>query len=232
MRIALLVDADSVNQSETEEILAGTACYGEIVVRKAFGRMTSLATREAWLTSNAFAACPALAPPGKGTADIMIGMEAVRLTERRAVDAIALASRDGDMIAIAKFIADYGIATIGVGRKDAAEEERGIYSYFVRFLGAGTANPPAGSAPAPADKNAVKAIRIIDKAIEPKGEELMTTIGTHLSKGLGKDYKELLGVKTLTKFLEQYEDRFGIQQRPGKASATPKKVVVRTPGSG
>ncbi len=120
-RIAVLVDADNVQGEQIGFAMREIAAMGTIVVRRAFGRLASICAHEAILTELGFSAEVALpvASGGKNAADLLLAQYATRLAERRAVDAVAILSSDGDFAAVARGLAECGVKAIGFGRPDA-----------------------------------------------------------------------------------------------------------------
>lgn len=226
-RIAVLVDADNVNEHNIDFAVSEAAKSGTVTIRRAFGRLSSIRGREKALTRMGFAAEVAL--PGaksKDTADLLLAQYAVRLAERRAVDLIALVSSDSDFAAIARGIAESGVECIGYGRPDVGPALREAFSHFTPFPA-----PPRGrGAGKGADRDDLaEAAEVIRRTLGKTGQARTNAIGQQLTRAFDGDYKKALGVKTLGALLKKLAGDFEIRDIKGKEGAVAAKMVVEKP---
>lgn len=225
-RIALLVDADNVGEDDIRFALDAAMREGAVTIRRAFGRLASIKGREKALTAMGFAAEVAL--PGakaKDTADLLLAQYAIRIAERRAVDIVALVSSDSDFATIAQGVAESGLVTICFGRGASPEALRAAATRFVPFPEAAAAAAEAEARGAARDDLA-EAAAVIRASLGADGTARMNTIGTALSRALGKDYKTQLGVATLSALVKKLKDDFELRDVKGTDGAVAAKLVA------
>lgn len=205
-RVALLVDADNVDGRLIAFADARAATLGTIVVRRAFGRIDAIRAHEALLGSLGFGAEVALAAVRvpKNSADLLLGLYAMRLAERRAVESVALVSSDSDFAMVARGLAEAGVAVVGFGRADAPPALRASCARFVPFAPApaDAAVREAGDLPA---EDLTKLRRVIDAALGTGRRAPASRVGQQINPAFGGDYKRHFRVSTLSQLVNRLE---------------------------
>ena len=218
-RIAILVDADNVQSGHIDFAVTRVRKHGAIVLKRAFGRLSSINGHSEKLEAHGFTAEIAFpAGNGKNAADLMLTQYATRLAERRIVDIVALVSSDGDFGPIATGLAEAGLRTIGFGRADTPPALKNACGLFVPIPAPQPAAPkpavakpaapkPASSKPqapvappALSKADASKLAAEFDKAIAA-GSPRLVELGMKLKEALGHDYKKRFRVKLLTELI-------------------------------
>jgi hypothetical protein len=223
-RVAVLVDADNVETGHIAFVLNWSGKHGTIVLKRAFGRLSSINGHAPRLTKHGFTAEVAFpAGNGKNAADLMLAQYALRLAERRSVEMIALASSDGDFAPIASGLVEAGVRTIGFGRKDTPQALRDAVDLFV-VLPARAAQAPAPRTPASTPDRRGKLAEIIENATE-EGRAKLSTLGARLRAEFGPGYLKQHGAKTLTDLIARH-GCYGVE---GEGTV---KWVVRRPVNG
>ncbi len=115
-RIALLIDADNVSADEIDFAVKDASSRGDLLVRKAFGRLASIKAREAVLTRYNCTAEVAFEKE-KNAADIYLAMTAEQLASRGKFEEIAILSHDRDFSSVATNIGRYGIRAVAYRRE-------------------------------------------------------------------------------------------------------------------
>lgn len=201
-RIAVLVDADNVRSSEIQFAAGRIAIQGRVVLKRAFGRLTSIRAHEQVLAELSFSAEVALPQVGSGknAADLLLAQYATRLAERQAVDTVAIVSSDGDFAAVARGLTEAGVRVIGVGRLDTPGALREACALFIPF--------PAGapeSRPGPrcgiSDADAARLGRVIDEALGIEGRARASLVGHKINPAFGGKYKQYFAVSTLSELI-------------------------------
>ena len=200
-RIALLVDADNAEPRHILFAMNLARQHGAIVLKRAFGRLSSINGHAGVLEKHGFTAEVAFpAGNGKNAADLMLAQYATRLAERRVIEIVALVSSDGDFGPVATGLAEAGLHTIGFGRAETPAALRNACGLFVPIpTPAPTAPKPPepATSPALAPAAASKLAAEFDKAIA-SGSPRLVELGIRLKEVLGQDYKNRFGVKKLT----------------------------------
>ncbi|MEO0429737.1 MAG: NYN domain-containing protein [Pseudomonadota bacterium] len=200
LRIALLLDADNLNDEAIQFVVADAKQRGLVVIRRAWGRLNALRGRERTLADLGFEARVALsaARGTKDTADLMLAQDAVRLAERRAVEMIALASSDSDFAAIAQGVHESGLQTLGYGRPTSPQGLREAVSTFVALPEPKTTATDEVKEETSADKLQ----RVIGQALGDTGSIRVQLLGSIVSREFGKGYKKEFAVNTLSRLIE------------------------------
>ncbi len=220
-RIAVLVDADNVQSEQIRFATGEMTTLGTILLRRAFGRLTSIRAHEEILVELGFSAEVALPPAGSGknAADLLLAQYATRLAERRAVDAVAIVSSDGDFAAVASGLAEAGVRAIGFGRPEAPQRLREACSIFVPATPASApapGKPPCGTP----NSDFPKLRKVIDQVLGKNGRASATAVGQQITPAFGGNYKKHFAVSTLSELIA----RLDCYRMEG---AGPAKQVVR-----
>lgn len=224
-RIAILVDADNVSAEQIAFALEDAAGRGQITIRRAFGRLSALKGRERALADMGFAAEVALpAAKKKDTADLLLGLYAVKLAARGAVEQVALVSSDSDFATIASAVAEAGIGTIGYARAEAPPALQAACAVFVPFPGSGRGTRRGDAAAEKGDL--AKARRIIQASLDGQGGARPQALGQQLNRGFDGDYRKAFEVRTLQALLKKLGG-FDMVDLPDQAGVVAKRVVAR-----
>ncbi|MGI9337276.1 MAG: NYN domain-containing protein [Gammaproteobacteria bacterium] len=122
-RVALLIDADNFSSHYATELFNKAAVYGHVIVRKAYGVMT---TGFAWKPEvlHRHAIEPVVRfhyVSGKNVSDFALVIDAMELMRLQTVDAICIASNDSDFSLLAMKLRENGIKVYGFGDKASAK---------------------------------------------------------------------------------------------------------------
>ena len=231
VRVAVLVDADNVSNGQIEFAVAEAAKCGVITIRRAFGRVGSLQSRENQLGQLGFSAEAALPGTGsKNTTDFLLSQFAVQMAERGAIDLIVIVSSDSDFATVANGIGASGVPTLCIGREESPNALKNAASHFIAFQ---TPPPEIAAAPAKTAKsgqetskktdargNIGKAIRVIRATLDTNGHANMSPVGQRLNLAFDGDYKKVFGVATLSKLIATMPSEFEIEKlsNAGKTS--------------
>ncbi|MGI9337663.1 MAG: NYN domain-containing protein [Gammaproteobacteria bacterium] len=122
-RVALLIDADNFSPHYATELFNKVAVYGHVIVRKAYGVMT---TGFAWKPEvlHRHAIEPVVRfhyVSGKNVSDFALVIDAMELMRLRTVDAVCIASNDSDFSLLAMKLRENGIKVYGFGDKESSK---------------------------------------------------------------------------------------------------------------
>ncbi|WP_419694420.1 NYN domain-containing protein [Mesorhizobium muleiense] len=125
--LAVLVDAENVPARFADRLFEHVATLGCASVRRAYGDFSGLWSA-AWASACARHAIVSQqqfsAGAGKNSADIALVVDAMELLAESRVDAICLASSDGDFSPLALKLRERGMALYGFGGADTPERFR------------------------------------------------------------------------------------------------------------
>ena len=122
--MALLIDADNAQASLLAEILAETAKYGTITVRRVYGDWTTPQMAGWKKTLHAYAVRPQQQFPhtaGKNATDSALIIDAMDLLHSGAVGGFCIVSTDSDFTRLAIRIREQGLFVMGIGRPETPE---------------------------------------------------------------------------------------------------------------
>ena len=132
-RLALLIDADNVSVRLLPTVLAQAAELGTIAVRRAYGNATTWAKVSVRNFARAHAVTPVLviaASNRKDAADWKLAMDATDLLHRGVIDAICIASSDGDFTPLAVHLRENGLSVYGLGEAKTPEPYQAALDRF------------------------------------------------------------------------------------------------------
>ena len=133
-RVALLIDADNVSVRLLPSVLSQAGELGTLAVRRAYGNATTWAKVSVRNFAKAHAVTPVLviaASNNKDAADWKLAMDAADLLNRGAVDAICIASSDGDFTPLAVYLRENGLAVYGLGEAKTPEAYQAALDRFM-----------------------------------------------------------------------------------------------------
>jgi hypothetical protein len=132
-RVALLIDADNVSVRLLPQVLVQAAELGSLVVRRAYGNATTWAKVSVRNFVKAHAVTPVLviaASNRKDAADWKLAMDATDLLHRGVLDALCIASSDGDFTPLAVHLRENGLAVYGLGEAKTPEPYQAALDRF------------------------------------------------------------------------------------------------------
>lgn len=132
--IAVLIDAQNTSSALIHPLLLRAACYGRLVVKRAYADWTrpqmrgyeKVMRRHAVETTQLFPTAT-----GKNSADILMTMDVMDLLRGGVVDAICLASSDSDFTHVAMRIRGEGLNAYGIGGRHTPQ---GFVQACSRFI--------------------------------------------------------------------------------------------------
>jgi len=143
-RLALLIDADNTPPKFFARLLDGAGELGTVVVRRAYGNYTTWSKAAVRKLAQEHAVAPVLVLPattGKDAADLKLALDAIDLLHRGNLDAMCIASSDGDFLPLVMHIRENGLSVYGFGESKAPEPYRLAFDRFIA-LGAEPAERP------------------------------------------------------------------------------------------
>lgn len=206
-RVGVFVDGDNVSPAFREEILSKAALYGRFVSARVY-----LDARKASDWHSALGYRLVHAGCGKNASDMLLAIDSLEMRMRDSVDAVVIASSDGDFSHLAHRLNEWGTMVIGMGQAKTPAHFRSACRAF-HLLGpvepaveaevvnnpkpAKSAQPAARSA---MDTNVIRAIN--EQASDKKGvlvSELSTFMrqryGTQISTHKEKNWRAYLSAR-------------------------------------
>jgi uncharacterized LabA/DUF88 family protein len=133
-KIAVLIDAENVSHTLVRSILLRAACYGVLLVKRAYADWTKpgMSRFKTVLLHNAIEAVQ-LFPyaRGKNAADIMLSVEAMALVNTGQFDAVCLVSSDSDLTPLAFGVRREGLRVYGFGARQTPRAFVAACSSFI-----------------------------------------------------------------------------------------------------
>ncbi len=133
-KIAVLIDAENVSHTLIRSILLRAACYGVLLVKRAYADWTKpgMSRFRNVLLHNASEAVQ-LFPYAKGTnaADIMLSVEGMSLVNTGQFDAVCIVSSDSDLTPLAFGMRREGVRVYGFGAKQTPRAFVAACSSFI-----------------------------------------------------------------------------------------------------
>lgn len=139
-RIAVLIDAENVSHTLIPAILLRCACYGTLVVKRAFADWSRAGMRNFRnvLNRNAIEAVHLVSyARGKNAADITLCLNAMELVHTGQFDAVCLVSSDSDLTPLAFALRRAGVRVYGFGGQQTPRAFVAACSCFIYTEGMG-----------------------------------------------------------------------------------------------
>lgn len=214
LKLALLIDAENLNETVYETILAESKKYGELNIRRIYGNLNNLKNWKRVIDTYAFKASYIANTKSKNGSDIAMVVDAIDilLNSNNSIDGFCIVSSDSDFTHLAIRIREAGKLVIGFGEEKSLEVLRNACSHFVVLSKAVTKKDTSEEKPAsnkPNDtQSIINEVKSVIKSLPNKDG------WTHLGV-LGKKIKEksielaIDGKKQpLLKYLKQLNDYF------------------------
>ncbi|MDA5094721.1 NYN domain-containing protein [Aliiroseovarius sp. KMU-50] len=118
-RVALMIDGENISSALAGKIIHEARKIGDLTVRRVYGNAKRI---PGW--DDAPGIKLVHTGTGKNAADIALALEAFELCLERGLDALVLASSDGDFSHLAAHLRERGIHVVGMGELKAPENFR------------------------------------------------------------------------------------------------------------
>ncbi|WP_374547733.1 NYN domain-containing protein [Rhodoblastus sp.] len=133
-RLAVLIDADNVQPSTIEGVLAEVARLGDAIVKRIYGDFT-LSNNSSWAKTIQKGELKPVQQfaytTGKNATDIALVIDAMDLLHTRKFDGFCLVSSDSDFTGLAMRIREEGLTVFGFGAEKAPEAFRNACHRFI-----------------------------------------------------------------------------------------------------
>lgn len=181
LRLALLVDGENISADMAGQIIMSSLGFGQLVIRRVYGNAAKMPK---WDVAPGFRLIHS--GTGKNATDLLLAVEAMSLLHDGRVDALVLATSDGDFTHLAAHLRERGTVVYGLGEEKAVERFRKACSRFVELRPQPGALPAAvaSAAPVAAVPPAAKLMATQDKT---PAKELYTAVVATLKQHAGDD---------------------------------------------
>ena len=147
-KLAVLIDAENVSHTLIRSILLRAACYGALLVKRAYADWSrpQMSRFKNVLHHNAIEAVQ-LFPyaKGKNSADIMLCVEAMSLVNTGQFDAVCLVSSDSDFTPLAFGVRREGVRVYGFGAQQTPRAFAAACTSFIYTESIAAPLPPQAS---------------------------------------------------------------------------------------
>lgn len=228
--LAMLIDGDNAQPSLIVQVLAETATYGTISVRRIYGDWTTpqMSGWKALLHSHALQPMQQFRyTTGKNATDSALIIDAMDLLHSGKVNGFCIASSDSDYTRLAMRIREQGLFVMGVGRKQTPKAFVNACNVFVYTENLAAEREPAEALATPAGEvDWVQTVcQATDMACQDDGWALLSMVGSHIRKlDPGFDARSF-GYKQLSLLIKSCPEVFNT--RESKTEEGPSVVYVR-----
>ena len=227
--VAMLIDGDNTQPSLIQHILAETARYGIVTIRRVYGDWTT-PQMSGWKESlNSLAVQPIQQfhyTAGKNATDSALIIDAMDLLHGGTVDGFCIVSSDSDYTRLATRIREQGFFVMGIGRSNTPKSFVNACEIFVY-----TENlVPAEEGEAPAQElNSSEWIEIALKAVEETAQEdgwaHLSAVGTKMRQLNSAFDPRTYRHRRLAPLFRSQPELFEVSEVPGPGGAS--QVLVR-----
>ena len=133
-KLAVLIDAENVSHTLVRSILLRAACYGTLLVKRAFADWSRPDMRKfrTVLNQNAIEAVHLVSyARGKNAADITLCLNAMELVHTGQFDGVCLVSSDSDLTPLAFCVRREGVRVYGFGARQTPRAFVAACSSFI-----------------------------------------------------------------------------------------------------
>ena len=184
LRIAMLIDGDNAQASLIEHILAETAKYGTVTIRRIYGDWTT-PNMDGWKDSlHTYAVQPAQQfryTTGKNATDSALIIEAMDLLYAGTVGGFCIVSSDSDYTRLAMRIREQGLFVMGIGRFHTPKSFVNACAVFVYTE---NLSPQSDKDPKHSEVDNSEWLMTVKRAIEKAetddGWALLAAVGNHI----------------------------------------------------
>ena len=215
--LALLIDGDNAQPSLLGIMLAETARYGSITVRRIYGDWTSprMSGWKGLLHTHAVQPVQQFRyTTGKNATDSALIIDAMDLLHSGMVSGFCIASSDSDYTRLATRIREQGLFVVGVGRKQTPKSFVNACDVFVY-----TENLADEAKPSGAEAKSSEEASWVDtakKAVESAGQDdgwaLLSAVGSYIRQLDPAFDPRSFGYKQLSLLIKSRHDLFETRQ--------------------
>lgn len=133
-KLAVLIDAENVSHTLIRSILLRAACYGSLIVKRAFADWSRPGMRRFKTVLHHHAIEPVHLfsyTPGKNAADITLCLNAMDLVNTGQFDGVCLVSSDSDLTPLAFCLRREGVRVYGFGARQTPRAFVAACSSFI-----------------------------------------------------------------------------------------------------
>ena len=133
-KLAVLIDAENVSHTLIRSILLRAACYGSLIVKRAFADWSRPGMRRFKTVLHHHAIEPVHLfsyTPGKNAADITLCLNAMDLVNTGQFDGVCLVSSDSDLTPLAFCLRREGVRVYGFGARQTPRAFVAACSNFI-----------------------------------------------------------------------------------------------------
>ena len=231
--VALLIDGDNAQSKLFGPMLAETARYGSITVRRIYGDWTSPQMTSWKSLLHAHAVQPVQQfryTTGKNATDSALIIDAMDLLHSGMVSGFCIASSDSDYTRLATRIREHGLFVIGVGRKQTPKSFVNACDVFVY-----TENLADEASPSTAEPEASKeaswvgtAKKAVETACQDDGWAPLSAVGSYIRKLDPAFDPRSFGHKQLSLLVKSRNDLFATKD--SKSAEGPSGIYVKLAG--
>lgn len=232
--IALLIDGDNAQPSLIVQVLAETAKYGAIAVRRIYGDWTKR-EMSGWKDSlHAHAVQPIQQfryTTGKNATDSALIIDAMDLLHSDTVSGFCIVSSDSDYTRLATRIREQGLFVMGIGRSGTPKSFVNACEMFVytENLVPEDKKKSARKKPAGDDSDWTRTVtQAIEMAIQDDGWAILGEVGQHVRQLDPAFDPRSFGYKQLSLLIKSRTDLF--KTRESKTRNGPSKIYVNPVG--
>ncbi|MEW5900251.1 MAG: NYN domain-containing protein [Acidobacteriota bacterium] len=239
VKIALLIDGENAQPSLVGEIIAETAKYGAITIRRVYGDWTT-ANMGGWKSVlNNFAIQPIQQfryTVGKNSTDSAMIIDAMDILHGSLVGGFCLVSSDSDYTRLATRIRESGIFVMGIGKKKTPKAFVNACNIFIHTENLsprgpvhrvrGEAGAPAAREEKPKEKDPLPLLKgAFEMAVQEDGWANLATIGFYLHQLDPSFDPRTYGFKQLSQLIKTHSAAFELKFRDEGGTTT---VYVRS----
>lgn len=230
-RIAMLIDGENAQPSLIGKIVAETAKYGTISVRRIYGDWSS-ASMKSWVNALQTHAIRQVQQSqntvGKNSTDIALIIDAMDILHEGNIGGFCLVSSDSDFTGLAMRIRESGLFVMGIGRKEAAPALVNACDIFVytENLQSDEKRPEHTDRPVIQEAGLLPLLRqALDMSMQDNGWAHLGQVGNNLLKLDSAFDCRTYECKQLSQLFKKYPDAFELKEQKSKNG--PSIIYVR-----
>ncbi|PZQ97817.1 MAG: NYN domain-containing protein [Cereibacter sphaeroides] len=140
-RVALLIDGENISQDLAGQIIVRSSQLGSLVVKRVYGNVAKMPK---WDAAPGFKLVHS--GSGKNATDMLLTVEAMKLSYEETFDTIAIVSSDGDFSHLAHDLRERQITVVGIGR---ARDDNKFHKACSRYIDLGQPESAVAAEPKP-----------------------------------------------------------------------------------
>ncbi len=223
-RMAMLIDGDNAQPSLIEKMLAETAKYGDVTIRRIYGDWTKPEMKGWQKTLNTYAIQPIQQfryTTGKNATDSAMIIDAMDILYTSGVNGFCLVSSDSDYTRLATRIREKGIYVMGIGKKTTPRAFVNACNVFVytenlqsrrrsRQTTSKSTQPQKTKTGAPPDPRPLLE-EAFEMAVQEDGWASLGPLGQYLRQLDPSFDSRTYGYKQLSQLVRAYQDMFRVR---------------------